>query len=46
MAVSLLLGIALAAVIETIEDRILDEHSVAALGDVPYLGTVTLPGRA
>jgi uncharacterized protein involved in exopolysaccharide biosynthesis len=46
MAVSLMLGVALAAVIETIEDRILDEQSVAAIGDVPYLGTVTLPGRA
>jgi uncharacterized protein involved in exopolysaccharide biosynthesis len=42
MAVSLVLGIACAALVETLEDRIFDERSVAAVGDVPYLGTVSV----
>ena len=40
MAVSLILGLALAALLETTEDRILDERSVFALGDLSYFGTL------
>jgi polysaccharide biosynthesis protein PslE len=46
MAVSLLLGLALAAFLETTEDRILDERGVLSLGDVPYLGTVEVGDAA
>jgi uncharacterized protein involved in exopolysaccharide biosynthesis len=40
MAVSLLLGLAAAALVETTEDRLLDERSVSELEEVTYLGTV------
>lgn len=40
MALSLLLGVAAAALVETTEDRLLDERSVIELGEVAYLGTV------
>jgi uncharacterized protein involved in exopolysaccharide biosynthesis len=40
MGVSLVLGFALAAFLETMEDRILDEQGVLTMGGVPYLGTV------
>jgi hypothetical protein len=39
MAVSLILGVALAAFMETTEDRILDERTVLGLEDIAYLGT-------
>ncbi len=42
MPLSLLLGIALAALLETTEDRVMDEQSVLALADPAYLGTVDL----
>ena len=40
MAVSLLLGFALAAFLETTEDRLLDEQSILGMPDLAYLGTV------
>ena len=40
MGVALLLGIALAALLEAMEDRILDERGLLTVGGVPYLGTV------
>ena len=40
MAVSLLLGVAAAALVETTEDRLLDESSVVDLEEISYLGTV------
>jgi len=43
MAVSLLLGLALAAFLETTDDRILNEHSILQLDQLTYLGTVGLP---
>ena len=39
MAVSLMLGVALAAFLETTEDRILDERTVLGLENITYLGT-------
>ncbi len=42
MAVSLLLGLAVAALMQATEDRILDERSVMEMEDVTYLGTVDL----
>lgn len=42
MPVSLLLGIALAALLETTEDRVIDEESVLGMTDLPCLGTVDL----
>jgi uncharacterized protein involved in exopolysaccharide biosynthesis len=46
MAVSLLVGIALAAFLETAEDRILDERAVLSLGNVAYLGTAAIGDSA
>jgi uncharacterized protein involved in exopolysaccharide biosynthesis len=46
MAVSLLVGIALAAFLETAEDRILDERAVLGLGNVAYLGTAAIGDSA
>jgi len=40
MAVSLVLGIALAALVETTDDRIVDERSVIQLGETAYLGQI------
>ena len=40
MAVALLLGLALAALLEATEDRILDERGLLTLEGVAYLGTV------
>jgi uncharacterized protein involved in exopolysaccharide biosynthesis len=40
MAVSLLLGLGIAALLETTEDRIMDEQSILQVPDLPYLGTV------
>jgi len=40
MGVALLLGLALAAFLEAMEDRILDERGLLTLGGVAYLGTV------
>lgn len=45
IVVSLALGIALAAFIETTEDRVLDERAVLGL-NVPYLGTAEVGQRA
>ncbi len=42
MPVSLLLGVALCALLETTEDRITDEESALGLSDLDYLGTVDL----
>jgi uncharacterized protein involved in exopolysaccharide biosynthesis len=42
MVASLFLGVAMAALIETTEDRILDESSVLDMAGVPCLGTVRL----
>jgi uncharacterized protein involved in exopolysaccharide biosynthesis len=42
MAMSLLLGIGLSAVVETLDDRVVDERSVTAVGPLAYLGTVQL----
>jgi polysaccharide biosynthesis protein PslE len=46
MPVSLLLGIALAALLETLDDRIVDERSLLALDGVAYLGTVEVSTSA
>ena len=40
MAVSLMLGLGLAVLLETTEDRILDERSVLAMENVVYLGSI------
>jgi len=45
MAVSLVLGLALAALIESIDDRILSERSILDMGDLAYLGTVEIGER-
>lgn len=42
MAVSLLLGLAVAALVETTEDRVFDERGVTEIEDVNYLGTVEI----
>jgi uncharacterized protein involved in exopolysaccharide biosynthesis len=42
MAVSLVLGIALAALVETTDDRILNEQSILDLDEMAYLGTVEI----
>ena len=42
MAVSLLLGLAVAALVETTEDRVFDERGVSEIEDVNYLGTVEI----
>lgn len=44
MAVSLLLGIALAAFLETTDDRIISERNILELDGLAYLGTVELGG--
>jgi uncharacterized protein involved in exopolysaccharide biosynthesis len=44
MAVSLVLGIALSALVETTDDRILSERSILEMDDLAYLGTVELGG--
>ncbi len=46
MPTSLVLGIALAALLDTIEDRVLDEGSVLAFQDLTYLGTVEVADEA
>lgn len=46
MPVALLLAIGLAALLETTEDRITDELSIAGLGDIAYLGTIDLEKAA
>jgi len=38
----LLLGIAFAGLLETLDDRIESDRDLAALGDIPFLGNVTL----
>lgn len=42
MAVSLVLGLALAALVETTDDRIVDERGVLAFGDLAYVGAINL----
>ncbi|WP_321471616.1 Wzz/FepE/Etk N-terminal domain-containing protein [uncultured Paludibaculum sp.] len=44
MAVSLVLGIALSAFLETTDDRIMGERSILEMDDFAYLGTVELGG--
>ncbi len=44
MAVSLILGTALAALLEAIDDRIQDEHSLVAMSELAYLGSIRLEG--
>ena len=46
MGVSLVLGLALAAFLETTEDRILDERSVRSLAGIYYLGTAEIEDAA
>jgi uncharacterized protein involved in exopolysaccharide biosynthesis len=46
MPVSLLLGIALAALLETLDDRIVDERGLLDLDGVTYLGTVEVSHSA
>jgi uncharacterized protein involved in exopolysaccharide biosynthesis len=45
MAVSLMLGIGLAVLLEVTEDRVFTERCVLDLGDVTYLGSVDLKKR-
>ena len=40
MAVSLLLGVALATIVETMDDRLVDERTVSQIDDVAYLGHI------
>jgi capsular polysaccharide biosynthesis protein len=44
--VALLLGIALAALLETMDDRIVDETGILSLEGVAYLGTVEISTRS
>jgi uncharacterized protein involved in exopolysaccharide biosynthesis len=46
MPVALLLGIALAALLETMDDRIVDETGILSLEGVAYLGTVEISTRS